>query len=221
MNPLLSITRYIASALVVLMMMALAPAKAQTVVNVSDTTTFKVAEVPGDTYQWELYSDPTVDFAINSGNCPTSEADFVGGNSGATVRIKWLKTGTYFFKITATNASGCTNNLKIGQVTVVESRPSATISPPAEICVGDSAILNINLKGTAPWDITLTDGTNTWTKTGIATTPFQWKISPKITTIYWVSKVTDSTNTNLIPSEQVELKVNQKPKSSKIYLFKP
>lgn len=221
MRSLLSITRYIASALFVLMMMALAPAKAQTVVNVSDTTSLSIVEVPGDTYLWELYSDPTVDFALNAGNCPTSEADFVGGNSGATVRIKWIKTGTYFFKVTAINGSGCTNNLKIGQITVVESIPTATISPPTEICRGDSATLNINLKGTPPWDITLTDGTTIWTKSGIGTTPFQWKISPKITTKYWFSQVTDATNTNLIPSEQVELKVNQKPKSSKIYLFKP
>ena len=78
MRSLLSITRYIASALFVLMMMALAPAKAQTVVNVSDTTSLSIVEVPGDTYLWELYSDPTVDFALNAGNCPTSEADFVG-----------------------------------------------------------------------------------------------------------------------------------------------
>ena len=221
MRSLLSITRYIASALFVLMMMALAPAKAQTGVNVSDTTSLSIVEVPGDTYLWELYSDPTVDFALNAGNCPTSEADFVGGNSGATVRIKWIKTGTYFFKVTAINGSGCTNNLKIGQITVVESIPTATISPPTEICRGDSATLNINLKGTPPWDITLTDGTTIWTKSGIGTTPFQWRIGPKETTKYWITQVKDQSKTNLIPSEPVELKVNPKPKSSKIYWVKP
>ena len=107
--------------------MAMAPAMAQTVVYVGDTTPLSVVPVPGDTYQWELYSDGTVNFATTAGNCPVTSATFIGGNTGPDVQVKWLKTGTYFFKVTAYDPAHCTDNLKIGMITVNAAQPTATI----------------------------------------------------------------------------------------------
>ena len=214
-------TRCKALALILPLLLAMAPAMAQTVVYLGDTTPLAVTPVSGDTYQWELYSNGTVNFATTAGNCPVTSAAFVGVNTGPSVGVKWLKTGTYFFKVTARDATNCTNNFKIGMVIVKESLPTSNISPPDPICVGVTAVLTVNLTGTAPWDVTFTDGVNSWTVTGIVTTPYKLIVSPKITTNYWITQVRDQSGINSIPSAHVVLQVNPKPWISKIYIYQP
>ena len=101
------------------LLMALAPAKAQTLVYQGKIFPLSVVQKPGDTYEWEIYSDVAVDFAKVSGNCPTTSATFLGGNTGASVDVQWLQTGIYFFKVTAHNANNCASNFKIGMIKVV------------------------------------------------------------------------------------------------------
>ena len=210
-------------ALVVLLplLMAMAPAMAQTVVYEGETSSLTVVQVPGDTYQWELYSDGTVNFATTPGNCPVTTADFVGGNTGSSVIVKWLKAGTYFFKVTASNGSTCTNNLKIGVVIVKPALPTAKIAPPDPICIGATAPLSVTMTGTGPWDVTFTDGVKTWTVTTIINSPYLLMVSPKTTTNYWITQVKDKNSINMLPSDSVRLQVNPKPASSKIYLYQP
>jgi len=220
MNKLLYTARWMALT-VMLPLLALVSARAQTVVYLSDTTSLSVVEVPGHTYTWELYDNGTVDFAIVPGNCPATSADFVGGNSGPTINVKWLKTGTYFFKVTALDATGCTMNLKIGIVEVRKEIPTATITPPDPICIGETASLKITLTGTGPWEITYTDGTNSHTLSAIAASPVMVSVRPKTTTSYWITEVKDVRATNSQPSPSVSLQVKPKPVSSKIYLYQP
>jgi hypothetical protein len=211
-------------ALVVLLplLMAMAPAMAQTVVYVGDTTPLSVVQVPGDSYEWELYSNGSVNFATTPGNCPVTSALFVGGTkSGAMVNVKWLLPGTYFFKVIAHNSTNCTNNLKMGIITVLNALPTATISPPAAICVGETASLPVTLTGTGPWEVTFTDGAISWTVTAINTTPYLLQVSPKTTTNYSVTKVKDLNGINSTATVPVMLQVNPKPASSKIYLYQP
>lgn len=99
--------------------MALAPAKAQTVVYQGKIFPLSVVQKPGNTYDWEIYSDVAVDFAKVAGNCPVTSATFLGGNIGASVDVQWLKTGIYFFKVTAHDANNCASNFKIGMIKVV------------------------------------------------------------------------------------------------------
>lgn len=210
-------------ALVVMLplLLALAPAMAQTVVYQNESTTLAVVQVPGDTYEWEIYSDGTVNFAKVSGNCPATSADFVGVNTGASVNVKWFKPGTYFFKVTAHDATNCTMNLKIGIIVVKEALPTAIISPPTNpICTGDTAPLEVTLTGTGPWSITYTDGTNVW-KATIAENENKYTIfvKPNATTNYWITEVKDQSGTNSVPSTSVELQVNPKPAMSKITSF--
>ena len=203
------------------LLMALAPAKAQTVVYVGDTTPLSVVQVPGDTYQWELYSDGTVNFAVVPGNCPVTSAYFTGSSNGSSVNVKWLKAGTYFFKVTARDATNCTNNLKIGIVTVKDALPTAGIEPPDPICIGQTATLKINLTGTSPGEFTYSDGTNFLMITGITSNQYLLNVSPKTTTSYWITEVKDKNGTNMARSANVVLEVNPKPASSKIYLYQP
>ena len=204
---------------VLLLLLALAPAKAQMSVYQGETTTLTVVEVPGQTYEWEIYDDGTVNFAAVPGNCPVASANFVGSNTGASVDVQWFKPGIYFYKVTARDAAGCTMNLKIGKVEVKESSPTAIIIQPDPdwICEGETAILEIKISGKGPWDLTYTDGINSWTIKGINNPDYQLRVSPKAPSSYWVTQVINANGTNTKPSEAVWVIVYPKPVSSKIY----
>ena len=221
MNRLLHDSIRLALVVLLPLLIAVAPAMAQTIVYQGDTTKLAVNQMPGDTYEWELYNVGSVNFATTPGNCPGTSADFVGGNTGPIINVNWLKTGTYFFKVTAIDAANCTNNLKIGMVTVKAARPTARIMPPTAICTGVTDSLSVVLTGIAPWDVTFTDGTKIWTVPGISTTTYVLIVSPKTTTNYWITQVKDKNELNVEATEPVKLQVNPKPKSSKIYLYQP
>jgi len=222
LKKLLYIARYQAFAALLLMLSALAPAIAQNVVYQGETTTLAVDSIYGDSYSWELYNDSTVNFATVPGACPTSNAEFVGGdNIGPSVQVEWKLPGTYFFKVTAWDVSGCTQNIKIGIMEVLEAKPTATISSPDPmlICAGETASLEVTLTGKAPWDITYTDGANSWTEKGITDSVYQLKISPNVSTVYWITEVKNARGTNLQDSESVLVVVSPKPEIGRIYVF--
>ena len=91
------------------------------------TTTLSVAQMIGNSYKWELYSDGTVDFAKVSGNCPETKAKIVGSKYGTSISVIWLEKGIYFFKVTARDGKGCTMNLKVGMIEVLASPLEAVI----------------------------------------------------------------------------------------------
>ncbi len=101
------------------LLLDLAPVIAQTVVYQGATIPLSVIEVQGDTYEWEIYSDLTVNFATTPGNCPVTSATFIGDNTGTSVNVKWLRTGIYFFKVTAHDANLCTMNMKVWMIKVI------------------------------------------------------------------------------------------------------
>ena len=189
--------------------MTVAPAMAQTnIVYAGQTTTLSVVPVAGDNYGWELYENVTgINFATMQGNCPGTSAYFVGTNTGASVLVKWLKPGTYFYKVTAYRA-GCTMNLKVGKLTVLELK--ATISGPGSICIGDMVILNITLPGKAPWNIDIYDGTTT-TNLHIPRSPFSLNLNPPATTDYTITSVIDDNGINHTASNSLTVKVYSNP----------
>lgn len=103
-------------------------AMAQNVVYKGGISTLSVAQYQGHTYEWELYDDASVDFAVVPGNCPGSRATFTTGKYGSSVNVQWLELGTYFFKVTARDALGCAMNLKVGIIEVVTPTLQAIIS---------------------------------------------------------------------------------------------
>lgn len=203
------------------LLMALAPARAQNTVYAGQPSVLSVIEVPGDTYSWELYSDTTgINFATSPGNCQPADAYFIGSSSGPSVNVMWLTQGVYFYKVTAYRGN-CTMNLKIGMTTVLNNLPTAVIEPPQPICAGDSVHLTITLTGIAPWSITLSDGTNSNVFNNIMASPFTLTVPtpPVATTSYLVTEVTDAYVTNNVPSAPVVQVVNQKPINSRIYKY--
>lgn len=218
--------------LILLLMLAgmvMTPVMAQTnIVYAGQTAPLSVVEVTGDSYTWEIYSDVTgVNFATVPGNCPGSEAFFVGGvDTGPSVNITWLKPGTYFVKVKAVRA-GCTDNIKIAKIIVIEELPTAVLAVnPAEICIGESATLAVTFTGKEPWSFKLqvrdANGTTIQDYSGInaSDNPYTIQVGPTLTTEYTVIEVTDAYGVQKDPSNTVKLTVNPLPRSSRIYLKK-
>lgn len=228
LKKLLYIARYPALAVLLLMLLALAPALAQNVVYQGEITQLSADQKPGDTYSWELYNDSTVNFATVPGACPTNLADFVGGNTGATVSVEWKEPGTYFFKVNALNITGCTNNLRVGIVKVLPSLPSAKLDlDPLEICEGESAELKVTFSGKDPWSMKLQakdkDGITVTDYSGINASgnPLLIPVNPKTTTEYTVIEVSNVFGVQTIPSNSVTLTVHPLPEKTPIYLKIP
>jgi hypothetical protein len=204
---------------VIPLLASMAPAMAQNTVYAGQTSTLSVVAVPGETYGWELYDNvASLNLAVVPGNCLPAEAFFVGGiNTGTSVQVTWLIPGTYYWKITATTS--CTNNMAFGEMIVLDALPTAIIDPPPPICAGDSVHLTVQLTGTAPWSITLTDGTSFWVFNNINLSPYNLTVPviPLVTTTYWISEVTDANGTNTTPSPPVIQVVIPKPTTGAIY----
>jgi hypothetical protein len=211
-------------AVLLLLLLALAPAKAQTVVYKGQIAPLEVEQKGYDTYTWELYKDSTVNFAIVNGDpMPSSYAEFVGDNAGPLVNVKWLEPGTFFFKVRAVNADGCTMNLKIGIIKVIEAKPTAVIVSPDLMmtCIDEPTTLEVVLTGSGPWEFSYTDGTNIEKVTGITDPNYQLKVNPKSTTIYYITEVKDMFESNSDDSNSVMVVVNPKPVIGKIYQWEP
>lgn len=207
---------------------------AQEVVYQGQTTQLSVAQEPGETYVWELYNDGTVDFAKVTGACPTNLADFVGGNTGAAVRVEWKEPGTYFFKVTALNITGCTNNLKVGIVKVLPSLPKAVLSlNPDEIC-NDGSLSELKITfsgGKGPWNMKLQvqdllSGTTEIKDYLIDATdnPYSFSVGPKASTEYRIVELSNfyGNQPDLTdPSNSITLTVHPLPQKTPIFLKMP
>ena len=226
MKKLLYIARYAAIAVLLLLLSALAPARAQNVVYQGETSKLAVDSMPGETYSWELYNDSTVDFAKVPGACPPALADFVSGNAKASVDVLWKEPGIYFFKVTAWNVSGCTNNIKIGIMKVLAALPTAVIEvDPDSVCEGDWAELIVTFTKDAPWAIKLqakdVNGTTVTEYGPTSDNPYHIPIGPKLTTEYTVIEVSNVRGVQKKPSNVVILTVHPLPKRTAIYLKSP
>lgn len=166
-------------ALVVLLpLLTLVSARAQTNVYEGVTTQLNVNAIPGHTYTWEIYTDTPVDFAIVPGNCPPASANFAGVSTGASVSINWIKPGIYFYKVTARDAAQCAMNFKVGMLKVMPAEAKAIITgvTTTGACLGAQldALKSIGNNLKYEWSAIDPNGTIT-EKTGINT---KFLISP-------------------------------------------
>ena len=221
------------------LLLTMAPAMAQngSVVYPGETTVLSVEEVPGVTYTWELYNDVEgINLVEVPGNIEAGEAEFVDGiNTGATVEVRWLQPGTYFFKVTATD--DCTDNLKLGRIEVEEDLPVAYFLEPDTICIGDPGFLDIEWTGTPPLSVEYTiqfldeEGESgeieTFTINDINSQPHWLEVDPDQLNqignyVFTITSVTDANGvTNNEPSESVTLTVEPRPITSPIERYNP
>lgn len=188
----LNLTRLLFFLLPALMAMEQSMAQSGNVVHAGHTSELSVVVFEGDTYYWDIYSDVVgVNFATTNGNCPITDAYFVGGSVGPTVTVMWETPGIYFFKVTAHTDAGCMN-LKVGKMVVLEPLPTATFVDALPVCYGEVAALTVLFTGTAPFSFTYTDGVDTLTVDNITEYSTNLLLTPTATTSYWILNVNDA-----------------------------
>ena len=112
-------------------------------------------------------------------------------------------------------------SVAIGMMTVLNAIPLAEIEPLTPVCSGNSTSLVINLTGTAPWSIDLSDGTSTITYDNILSSPFTSLVAPLVSANYTVTRVSDAYGQNLNHSNTVTLVVKPRPLTSPIIQYGP
>jgi hypothetical protein len=134
----------------------------------------------GQTINWT--ADKTGTWVSNNPSVATINATtgLVNGVSAGTV------TFTFTENVTTTTCSATTPPV------TVHPLPTGTIADNSAICAGQSTTFTVTLTGTAPWNITYTDGTTPVTVNGIAASPHTITVSPASTSTYTLTAVSDA-----------------------------
>ncbi|HRZ48989.1 MAG TPA: hypothetical protein P5338_06300, partial [Bacteroidales bacterium] len=105
-------------------------------------------------------------------------------------------SSTTTFTVTATGANNCINSQNV--TVTVNPLPTATttLNATEHICLGETIPLTVDLTGTAPWTLTVNDGTGSAVIPGILTSPWTFPASPTVNTTYTVTQVQDANCTN-------------------------
>ncbi|MCF0061790.1 T9SS type A sorting domain-containing protein [Dyadobacter chenwenxiniae] len=100
--------------------------------------------------------------------------------------------GSYYVRVVSSGTNpNFTVKGSVSSITITASPlPIATITGTQTILVGDKADMKIATTGKAPWTFTLSDGKKDSLITA-AVTPYTFKLAPKTTTTYTITKVTN------------------------------
>jgi gliding motility-associated-like protein len=118
-----------------------------------------------------------------------------GYTAGDPIPVSPGVTTTYTILGNVTDANGCTVPGTGTAVVTVAVPAGANITGTTSICPGQTVDLQIALTGLSPWDITYTDGTTTFSLTGITTSLLNIPVSPAATTTYSLVSVNDACGT--------------------------
>ncbi|WP_291088479.1 T9SS type A sorting domain-containing protein [Flavobacterium sp. BFFFF1] len=140
-----------------------------------------------------------IDYTIAGGSLQTVNGVTADATGTATFQLSLLADddGEEFRveSITRTDVlPSCTYEVNgISTLLIANERPTATIVGDQSICFGtESSDISISLTGTAPWNITYTDGTSAFTEDNIMQSPYTFTASIFSTKTYTVTAVEDA-----------------------------
>lgn len=93
-------------------------------------------------------------------------------------------TATSTFVVLNVNSGGCIGNAFGSHVVSVIPGPSLVMSGGQNVCSGVGVAMNFTLGGSPPWNITFTNGTNTFTQNGITSSPYVLNFTPAVSVTY-------------------------------------
>ena len=123
-------------------------------------------------------------------------------NGTSTYTANNINTSPYTINVTSAssesislvsvNDASCVGSASGMANITVNPLPSLSLSGNDEICEGQTADLTFILSGTAPFDISYSDGTNTFNETNIMSSPYNVSVSPTVTTTYTAVSISDA-----------------------------
>jgi len=153
----------------------------------------------------EMCADGSVDLSVNLTGVSPWSITWVDTNNG-TSSTETVTTSPYIFNdtpvadasysiLSVSDANSCSNSGN-GQVDVtVNPKPTVLLSGSTNICIGNTAILDIEFGNTAyPYTITYTRNgvNNTMVVSPNSGTTFNWTVSPDESTTYEIINVVDA-----------------------------
>ena len=121
---------------------------------------------------------------------PPEAGIFYGTDTIVTMDWSTSYIGTALIYVSAMNSSGL-GPQSMGLEVNVNELPTATISGNAEICLGDSTQVTVELTGIPPWIIVTQGGTYSYE---IFSSPWTLWVKPTETTEYTITSVVDNNN---------------------------
>lgn len=96
------------------------------------------------------------------------------------------------YSLTAVNNGSCGGTVSGNGTVTVLPAPAITWQDSAGVCLGSGIGFSIPLSGTAPWDITYSDGLNAQVISGISASPYLFQLTPTAAATYQVTGIADA-----------------------------
>ena len=139
------------------------------------STTLTITGNLNDASQWVIYT----------GSCGGAR---VGSTTSNSFQVTPSTSTTYYVR----GEGSCAAAGSCGTATVETfTLPTASIGGSTSSCAGAPVNLSIRLTGTAPWNVTYSDGSTTNT-ISISSSPYTLTVSPTVTTTYTLTALSDA-----------------------------
>jgi uncharacterized repeat protein (TIGR01451 family) len=113
-------------------------------------------------------------------------------SSGTTASRSVSPASSTNYSVTTISDAFCNGSGSGNTLVAVNPVPTATVSGSATICAGNSATIGASLTGTAPWNITWSDGFTEVVSSGTTSTR---SVNPSSTTTYTITALSDASCT--------------------------
>jgi len=147
---------------------------------------------------------------LSQGDVLTWEWAFPGANPTSSTEqnpvVAYDSSGVYDVTLLISNGEIFQEISRSAYITVNEI-PEASISGTTTLCYGDSALITINLAGTAPWILSM----NTQDTIEINDTIYSYWTYPEMTSQYWIMSVSDANGCSSEGQDTAIVTVNELP----------